>query len=43
MWIEIFKSGDHIDSQGRESKWTNEDLNNAVQSYNPFEHEALSL
>ena len=34
MWIEIFKSGKHIDSSGRESTFTSENLDSIASIYN---------
>lgn len=39
-WIEVFKAGRHIDSQGRVRDWSVEDLDHAVRSYDPGHHEA---
>lgn len=40
MWIEVFKTGTHQDAEGREKAWTNEDLDQIVNSYDPKEHQA---
>ncbi len=34
MWIEIFKTGEHTDSQGRTRKWTEKELDEIVSKYN---------
>lgn len=39
-WIEVFKAGRHTDSQGRVRDWSVEDLDHAVATYNPVQHEA---
>jgi len=39
-WIEVFKTGDHIDSQGRGKSWSPEDLSRIADQYDPREHEA---
>lgn len=39
-WIEIFKTGTHMDSQGRERTWTTADLDKMANSYDPARHEA---
>ncbi|MBT0666341.1 hypothetical protein KI809_18695 [Geobacter pelophilus] len=39
-WIEIFKTGTHRDSRGRERTWTTADLDKMVSMYNPSDHEA---
>lgn len=39
-WIEIFKTGTHKDSKGRERTWTTDDLDKMVSMYNPDNHEA---
>jgi len=39
-WIEVFKTGTHTDAAGKVKNWTEEDLDQIVQKYNPAEHEA---
>lgn len=39
-WIEIFRTGKHTDSKGRERVWTEADLDKTVALYNPQNHEA---
>ncbi len=39
-WIQIFKTGRHVDSSGREREWGREDLDRVVSSYDPLNHEA---
>jgi hypothetical protein len=39
-WFEIFKTGTHQDSKGRERTWTTADLDKMVAMYNPADHEA---
>lgn len=39
-WIEVFRTGKHTDSQGRERNWTKADLDKMVTSYDPADHEA---
>lgn len=34
MWIEVFKSGKHTDSQGNSREYTQEDISNIAESYN---------
>lgn len=38
-WIEVFKTGKHTDSAGREREWSESDLDK-LASYNPKVHEA---
>ena len=40
MWIDIFKAGNHTDSQGRQQRWTTDDLDHTVATYKPEKHEA---
>ncbi len=40
LWFEVFRTGTHTDSAGNTSKWTEEDLDRIVSSYNPANHEA---
>jgi len=40
MWIEIFKTGKHTDSAGKEKEWTEEDLDRIVAKYDPSISEA---
>jgi len=40
MWVEVFKTGKWIDSQGREREWTEDDLDRIVEKYDPEYHEA---
>lgn len=40
MWLTIFKTGTHTDSQGRTKTWTEEDLERIVESYDPEQREA---
>jgi len=39
-WIQVFKTGKHIDASGQEKEWRKEDLDRIVYSYNPQGHEA---
>jgi len=39
-WIEIFRTGTHTDSSGKTKTWTEKDLDQVVQKYNPAGHEA---
>lgn len=39
-WFAIFKTGKHIDSASNEKEWTEADLDNIVNSYDPKKHEA---
>jgi arsenate reductase-like glutaredoxin family protein len=39
-WIEIFRAGNHTDSNGRTRTWTRDDLDKTVASYNPEHNEA---
>lgn len=39
-WFEIFRAGTWTDSQGREHKYTNEDLDRVVSQYDPAQNEA---
>lgn len=39
-WIELFESGTHKDSRGREKTWTNNELDKIVSNYNESNHEA---
>lgn len=39
-WIEVFKTGKHTDSKGREKTFTDADLDKMVESYDPANHEA---
>lgn len=34
MWIEIFKSGSHTDSQGKQTNYSNEDISFIAEKYN---------
>ncbi len=38
-WIEIFRGGRQTDSSGRTHNWTNEELDHAVNSFDPANHE----
>lgn len=40
MWIDIFKTGTHTDSNGVTKTWDNSDLDQIVSHYNPEKHEA---
>lgn len=40
MWIEVFKTGKHKDASGREKDWSQEDLDQIIQLYDPKEHQA---
>ena len=40
MWVEIFRTEKHTDSNGKEWDWTDEDLDRIISQYNPEEHEA---
>lgn len=42
-WIEIFKTGVHKDSKGRERTWTAADLDKMVTMYTPADHEAPAV
>lgn len=39
-WMEIFRAGRHTDSEGRVRDWSTQDLDFAVKSYDPAQHEA---
>jgi hypothetical protein len=39
-WDEIFRAGNHTDSQGRVKSWSEADLDHLVTSYDPSKHEA---
>ncbi len=39
-WIAVFRTGVHTDSKGNTRTWTESDLNNIVQKYDPSYHEA---
>lgn len=39
-WIQLFRTGKHIDASGQEKEWRKEDLDRIVYSYNPQGHEA---
>ena len=39
-WIQVFKTGKHIDASGQEKEWRKEDLDQIIYSYNPQGHEA---
>lgn len=39
-WIAIFKTGTHTDSNGNTKDWTEKELDNIVEKYNPQEHES---
>jgi hypothetical protein len=39
-WVEIFRAGEHVSSDGRQRYWSEEDLDEIVRNYNPKEHEA---
>lgn len=39
-WFEIFKTGNHTDSSGKNRNWTEEDLDKIVANYKPEDHEA---
>jgi hypothetical protein len=40
MWLEIFKTGRHINASGNQRDWTKEDLDTISSQYNPADHEA---
>ncbi len=40
MWIAVFKTGRHTDSNGNERQWTEADLDRIAAAYDPKEHEA---
>lgn len=39
-WTAIFRTGTHTDSKGKSRTWTTEDLDHAVESYDPKKREA---
>ncbi|GAU08136.1 phage protease [Desulfoplanes formicivorans] len=39
-WTPIFRAGTHTDSRGRTKTWTVEDLDKAIESYDPSKREA---
>jgi cation transport regulator ChaB len=39
-WFEIFRTGEHIDSEGRKRKWNLSDIEFIASSYNPDWHKA---
>ena len=39
-WIQVFRTGKHIDASGQEKEWGKGDLDRIVNSYNPQGHEA---
>jgi len=39
-WFPIFRTGEHTDASGKTRKWTEEDLDKIVSSYDPKKHEA---
>ncbi len=39
-WFAIFKTGKHTDSSGNEREWTENDLDNIIDKYDPSKHEA---
>ena len=39
-WIQVFRTGKHIDASGQEKEWGKGDLDRIVYSYNPQGHEA---
>lgn len=39
-WMEVFRAGTHTSMQGVTKKWTEDDLDFAVASYRPDQHEA---
>ena len=39
-WMAIFRTGTHTDSNGNEKTWTEKELDNIVEKYNPKEHES---
>jgi len=39
-WVQVFRTGNHVDASGQEKEWTKEDLDRIVYSYNPQGHEA---
>lgn len=39
-WFAIFKTGKHTDSNGNEREWTEKDLDEIVNKYDPSKHEA---
>jgi hypothetical protein len=40
MWVEIFKTGVHTDSNGNTRTWSKQDLDHIASRYNPTVHEA---
>ena len=39
-WMEVFRAGRHVASNGAEKEWTVEDLRQMAESYDPGKHEA---
>ena len=42
-WIQIFKTGNHISSNGKGKTWTRADLDKMVDRYHPADHEAPAV
>jgi hypothetical protein len=42
-WIPVFKTGTHTNSEGKESTWTEADLDLIVSKYDPSYHEAPAV
>jgi hypothetical protein len=40
QWIQVFRTGKHTDSEGKEKEWTGEDLDRIVAKYDPLVSEA---
>jgi hypothetical protein len=40
LYIQVFRTGKHVDASGQEKEWRKEDLDRIVYSYNPQGHEA---
>jgi len=40
QWMEIFKTGTHVDARGQKREWTQADLDQMVLAYNQGDHEA---
>lgn len=39
-WIQIFRTGNHVDSAGNAKDWSQADLDAIIAQYNPTHHEA---
>ncbi len=42
-WIEIFRTGKHTSKQGQTREWSEAELDNMVDNYNPDNHEAPAV